>query len=76
MLTSFDTALSDQECAAVVIGTISPQVGAFSCEEITVVAQHSEAGRVLLKGFLVNLGNRQLRIQPDDDIISVAPQEY
>ncbi|CAE7348164.1 hypothetical protein AK812_SmicGene2884 [Symbiodinium microadriaticum] len=74
MLTSFGTALSDQECAAVVIGTISPQVGAFSCEEITVVAQHSEAGRVLLKGFLVNLGDKQLRIQPDDDIISVAPK--
>ena len=74
-LTVFGAAVSADECAAVVLGTTQPNVGSFSCEAITFVAQHSEAGRVLLKGFLVNLGDKTTSVQPDDDIINVSPKD-
>ncbi|CAE7615332.1 unnamed protein product, partial [Symbiodinium pilosum] len=74
-LTVFGAAVSADECAAVVLGTTQPNVGSFSCEAITLVAQHSEAGRVLLKGFLVNLGDKTMSVQPDDDIINVSPKD-
>ena len=50
------TPISVQECAAVVVGDDSLQAGKFPAMQVNFVAKHAAAGKVLLKGTLINFG--------------------
>ena len=52
--------VSQEECAAVVIGSDSLDFGKFPATNITFPAQHPTEGKVLLKGVLVNFGAKAI----------------
>ena len=66
--------VSADECAVVVPGTSSPSVGSFDCEAITFLAKHKQIGKVLLRGFLVNLGERRISVKDTDEIM-ISPKD-
>ena len=56
MFSAMPAHISPHECAAVVIGDELEHAGRFPCSQVTLVAQHATAGKVLLKGSLINFG--------------------
>ena len=61
--------ISVHECAAVVVGDDSLQAGKFPAVQVNFVAKHAAAGKVLLKGTLINFGVNQISARK-------PPREY
>ena len=69
MFSAMPAHISPYECAAVVIGDELEHAGRFPCSQVTFVAQHATAGKVLLKGSLINFGAKVI-------VARKAPREF
>ena len=74
-LASVGNYLSQDECAAVVAGVCPPSVASFKCEPISFIAEHLEAGKVLLKGHLVNFGEKVVKLHSPAANIELSEKE-
>ena len=68
-LVAMPAAFSSQECAGVVVSEGLLDTGRFPSEQIKFVAQHDIAGKILLKGILVNFGTKRISVKK-------APRDY
>ena len=74
-LVSTGTKLSSRECAAICLAPRKPEVSPFVAEEISFVAMHSSAGKILLRGYLVNLGELHISLKKLDNAVHFAEQK-
>ena len=75
MLCSLGQSVSADECGVIVVGTVPPQTGAWPCAALTFVAKHADAGKILIKGFLVNLGDKQITIASQDEVLVMPSKD-
>ena len=66
--------LSSHECAAITASPIEPKVAPFKAEHITFLAEHSDAGKMLLRGYLVNFGEKRIKTRTPANTIHIAEQ--
>ena len=69
MFSAMPAHISPHECAAVVIGDELEHARRFPCSQVTFVAQHATAGKVLLKRSLINFGAQVI-------VARKAPREF
>ena len=75
MLCSLGKSISADECGVVVVGTTPPKAGNWPCVALTFVAKHAQAGKILIKGFLLNLGDKAITVQTDDDVLTMPSKD-
>ena len=73
-LASIGTALSSDECSAIVVSTQEPRVAPFEALAISFVAIHNNSDKVLLKGYLINYGEKKVTVRKHAHVIDVAEQ--
>ena len=73
-LADMKSVISADECAAVVLGTSQTSLGSFPLQAITFPAKHCSAGKVLLKGVLVNYGARRITLRKSANEFHVEPK--
>ena len=74
-LASVGTAMSAYECAAIVVATHEPKVSPFTSLDVSFVAIHNGCDKVLLRGYLINYGERKVSVRRHAHVIDVAEQQ-
>ena len=72
---NMQTHISQQECAAVVIGNNDLDFGSFPSANITFPAEHPTEGKVLLKGVLLNFGARSISLRKTAHDFDLEPRK-
>ena len=65
--------LSEEELGAVVVAPQQPKTGSLECREISFPAMHGE-DKVLLKGFLIDFGQKRVRTKEAVHRVDLEPQ--
>ena len=73
-LADMKSVVSADECAAVVLGSTQASLGSFPMQAITFPAKHCSAGKVLLKGVLINYGARKIALRKSANEFHVEPK--
>ena len=69
-MAAVESLLSEDELGAVMVGTVQPAVGSLSCRQITFPAL-TENNKVLLRGFLIDFGSRQVVVAAPKHSINI-----
>ena len=69
-----DFVLSEDELGAIVVGNVQPSTHGKHCESVTFPAKHG-VQRILLKGFLLQLGTKRVKTQKAQVSIDMPTEE-
>ena len=69
-----DFVLSEDELGAIVVGNVQPSTHGKHCETVTFPAKHG-VQRILLKGFLLQLGTKRVKTQKAQVSIDMPTEE-
>ena len=67
--------VSSHECAAVIIGGLEGSAGVFPVIHTSLVVEHPKAGKILLKGSLINFGAKMVSVRKTQHVYDLAPKE-
>ena len=69
------SAVSPHECAAVIIGGIECSSGVFPVTHTSIVVEHVTAGKILLKGTLINFSTKHITVRKSQHAFELRPKE-